>query len=138
MGSSSCSLMGSPVESSPDFTATLQIILRSRSVSHGLSTAIDVSGQGPHRQHQEPRTVSLSALHHQAGRGAGFGKATDAQKCADVRQPTGKLFRVVKKARKAIYKGYKVSGTCVDKLLGGVSRAPNTVSTTAIPTSLEC
>ena len=32
----------------------------------------------------------------------------------------------------AIYKGYKVSGTCVDNLLGGVSRAPNTVCTTII------
>ena len=62
----------------------------------------------------------------------GLGKPTDTQKRADVRRPTGKLFRAVKKARKAIYKGYKVSGTCVDNLLGGVSRAPNTVCTTII------
>ena len=67
----------------------------------------------------------------------GLGKPTDIQKRADVRRPTGKLFRVVKKARKAIYKGYKVSGTCVDKLLGGMSRAPNTVCTTTILSSLE-
>ena len=66
-----------------------------------------------------------------------MGKPTDIQKRADVRRPTGKLFRAVKKAWKAIYKGYKVSGTCVDKLLGGVSRAPNTICTTTILSSLE-
>ena len=60
----------------------------------------------------------------------GLGKPTDIRRRADVRKPTGKLFRAVKKARKAIYKGYKVSGTHVDKLLGGVSRAPNTVCAT--------
>ena len=50
-----------------------------------------------------------------------MGKLADTQRRTDVRRPTGKLFRAVRKARKAIYKGYKVSGTCVDRLLGGVS-----------------
>lgn len=64
-----------------------------------------------------------------------MGKPTDTQKRADVRRPTNKLFRAVKKARKAIYKGYKVSGTRVDRLLGGASRAPNTVCAAATPTT---
>ena len=68
----------------------------------------------------------------------GLGKPTDIQRRTDVRKPTGKLFRTVRKARKVIYKGYKVSGTHVDNLLGGLSRAPNTVCVMDILTCLEC
>ena len=63
----------------------------------------------------------------------GLGKPTDTQKRANVRRPTNKLFCAVRKAWKAIYKGYKVSGTCVDRLLGGASQAPNTVCAAATP-----
>jgi hypothetical protein len=55
---------------------------------------------------------------------------------ADMRRPTPQLFRVVKKARKAIFKGYKVSGSRVERLLGGWSRVPTNVgANTLLPTS---
>jgi hypothetical protein len=57
-----------------------------------------------------------------------LGKAEDNQRRADKRGPTPQLFRAVKKARKAIFKGYKVSGSRVEKLLGGWSRIPTNVS----------
>jgi len=56
-----------------------------------------------------------------------MGKAEDSQRRADTRQPTHELFRAVKKARKAIFNGYKVSGSRVEKLLGGWSRIPTNV-----------
>ena len=51
-----------------------------------------------------------------------LGKPIDQQRRADTRKPTRKLFRVIKKAREAIFKGFKVSGSRVEKLLDGGSR----------------
>ena len=51
-----------------------------------------------------------------------LGKAADRQRRANVREPTRRLFRIIKKAREAIFKGFKVSGSRVEKLLGGGSR----------------
>jgi len=58
-----------------------------------------------------------------------LGKAVDTQRRADTRAPTRKMFQMVGKARKAIFKGYKVSGSRVERLIGGGSRAPNVVRT---------
>ena len=63
-----------------------------------------------------------------------LGKTVDAERRADGRKPTPQLFRVVKKARKAIFNGYKVSGSHIEKLIGGVSRVPNVVSANTLPT----
>ena len=57
-----------------------------------------------------------------------LGKPTDSDKRANIRRPTLQLFHAVKKARKAIFKGFKVSGSRVEKLLGGFSRIPTNVS----------
>ena len=57
-----------------------------------------------------------------------LGTVEDNQRRMDTRKPTGQFFRAVKKAQKAIFKGYKVSGSRVEKLLGGWSRIPTNVS----------
>ena len=58
----------------------------------------------------------------QLGEVRDLGKAVDKQRRDDIRRPTHKLFRIIKKARKAIFKGFKVSGTRVERLLEGGSR----------------
>lgn len=58
-----------------------------------------------------------------------LGKETDKQRRADVRKPTRQVLHVVRKARKGIFKGYKVSGSHTEKLLKGGSRVPTIVST---------
>jgi hypothetical protein len=64
-----------------------------------------------------------------------LGKTEDIQRRADTRKPTHQLFRAVKKARKSIFKGYKVSGSRVEKLLGGLSRVPTNVSAGGLVTT---
>jgi hypothetical protein len=64
-----------------------------------------------------------------------LGKTEDNQRRADTRKPTRQLFHVVKKARNAIFKGYKVSGSRVEKLLGGWSRVPTIVSASDLPST---
>jgi hypothetical protein len=64
-----------------------------------------------------------------------LGKAKDIQTRADGRKPTPQLFHAVKRARKAIFKGYKVSGSCVERLMGGGSRIPTNVSASTLPSS---
>ena len=61
-----------------------------------------------------------------------LGKEVDRQRRADVRKPTHQLLRVVKKARKEIFKGYKVTGTRVEKQLEGGSRVPTKVGRPSI------
>ena len=56
-----------------------------------------------------------------------LGKDTDSERRMDTRRPTPRLFRMVKKARKAIFEGYKVSGTRIERLIGGWSRVPTIV-----------
>jgi len=51
-----------------------------------------------------------------------LGKPSDQQRHADTRKPTCKLFCIIKKAREAIFKGFKVSGSCVERLLENGSR----------------
>ena len=51
-----------------------------------------------------------------------LGKAIDRQRRVNIRKPTRKLFRMIKKAREAIFKGFKVSGSRVEKVLEGGSR----------------
>ena len=58
-----------------------------------------------------------------------LGKDADSEQRRDTRKPTPRLFRMVKKARKAIFKGYKVSGTHIERLIGGWSWVPTIVST---------
>jgi len=57
-----------------------------------------------------------------------LGKTTDTQRRADVHGPSQKMFHMVGKAQKAIFKGYKVSGSRVERLIGGESQVPNVVS----------
>jgi hypothetical protein len=67
-----------------------------------------------------------------------LGKDEDTQTRADIRKPTRGLFRVVRKARREIFKGYKVSGTRVERAMqsstgvenvkSGWSRVPTNVS----------
>ena len=66
-----------------------------------------------------------------------LGKAEDSQRRADTRQPTNELFRAVKKARKAIFKGFKVSGTRVETFLGGWSQIPTNVGVHTVPSRVE-
>jgi hypothetical protein len=61
-----------------------------------------------------------------------LGKADDSHRRADTRKPTPELFRAVKKARKAVFNGYKVSGSRVETLLGGWSRIPTNVGVHSI------
>jgi hypothetical protein len=56
-----------------------------------------------------------------------LGKESDHQRRKDVRKPSPQLLQSVKKARKAIFEGYKVSGSRIEKLLGGGSRVPTIV-----------
>jgi len=58
----------------------------------------------------------------QLGEAQDLGKAIDRQRRDDIRQPTNKLFRIIKKARKAIFQGFKVSGPRVERFLEGGSR----------------
>ena len=57
-----------------------------------------------------------------------LGKETDTQLRAEVRKPGRQVLHVVRKARRAIFKGYKVSGSRIEKLLGAGSRVPTIVS----------
>src|ERR1700753_984382 len=57
-----------------------------------------------------------------------LGKAVDDQRRADTRAPSKGYFSMVKKARKAIFNGFKVSGTRVERMIGGLSRVPTVVS----------
>jgi len=50
-----------------------------------------------------------------------LGKPINQQRCTDTRKPTHKLFCIIKKAREAIFKGFKVSGSRVERLLEGGS-----------------
>ena len=63
-----------------------------------------------------------------------MGKATDSQNRAETREPTKRFFREVKKARKSVFKGYTVSGTCVERMIGGRSRVPINVCVRFLPT----
>ena len=58
----------------------------------------------------------------------GLGKETDSQLRAEVRKPGCQVLHTVRKAWKAIFKGYKVSGSRIEKLLGAGSRVPTIVS----------
>lgn len=51
-----------------------------------------------------------------------LGTATDMLERTNKRLPSPRLFRMVEKARKAIFNGFKVSGTRVERLIGGKSR----------------
>ena len=51
-----------------------------------------------------------------------LGKVIDRQRRVATRRPTPKLFRIIKRARDAIFKGFKVSGSRVERLLEGGSR----------------
>jgi hypothetical protein len=62
-----------------------------------------------------------------------LGKANDIRRRSEKRKPSAKLFAVVKKARRAIFKGSAVSGTLVEKILGGKSRVAINVCSTASP-----
>ena len=57
-----------------------------------------------------------------------LGKEVDGERRANLRRPTPQLFNVIKKARAAIFNGFKVSGSRVETLLGGGSRVPTNVS----------
>ena len=52
----------------------------------------------------------------------GLGKASDMRLRDDERKPTKQLFAMVKTARRAIFKGSKISGKKVEKLLGSKCR----------------
>ena len=56
-----------------------------------------------------------------------LGKAIDSERRQNVRKPIPRLFRMVKKARRSIFKGFKVSGTHVEGKLGGWSQVPTVV-----------
>ena len=56
-----------------------------------------------------------------------LGKATDSERRQNTRKPTPRLFRMVRKARKSIFKDFKVSGSHVEEKLGGWSRVPTIV-----------
>ena len=57
-----------------------------------------------------------------------LGNSIDSQRRQDVRRPTPAYFQMVARARKSVFKGYKVSGPHVDVKLGGFSRVPTVVS----------
>jgi hypothetical protein len=61
-----------------------------------------------------------------------LGKASDTERRAETRKPTKGLFVAMRKARKSVFKGYKVSGSRVERLLGGGSRVPTNVWSSAI------
>jgi len=56
-----------------------------------------------------------------------MGKGVDSKRRQNTRQPTPRFFCMVGEARRDIFKGFKVSGTCVDRKLGGWSRVPTVV-----------
>jgi hypothetical protein len=56
-----------------------------------------------------------------------MGKAADSERRTNARQPTKRLFNAVKKARKSIFKGFKVSGPRVERHLGMGSKVPTNV-----------
>jgi hypothetical protein len=56
-----------------------------------------------------------------------LGRAGDTERRAETRKPTKALFVAIRKARKSVFKGYKVSGSRVEWLLGGGSRVPTNV-----------
>ena len=66
--------------------------------------------------------VKLTEVQH-------LGKESDSQLRADVRKPGHQVLHVVRKARKAIFKGFKVSGSHIEKLLRAGSLVPTIVST---------
>jgi hypothetical protein len=66
-----------------------------------------------------------------------LGKAADSQTRADTREYTSKLVRDVKKARKAVFAGFKVTGSRIEKILGDGSRIPINVSADALLSSIE-
>ena len=45
----------------------------------------------------------------------------------EIRMPSKGLFFAVKKARRSVFKGFKVSGSRVEWLLGGGSKVPTNV-----------
>ena len=57
-----------------------------------------------------------------------MGTAADRDRRANERKPTKQLFNAVKKARRSIFKGYKVSGSRVERLLGMGSKVPTNVT----------
>ncbi len=130
MASLSSSLMELPAVSSLDFTHILPTTLKSlyrlplphiKTTTHiqnrVLIANIKNMGQCPC-----PRcTIKLVEVRD-------LGKAVDSQRRAEIRGPTRRLFRAVRKARKAIFKGFKVSGTRTERLLEGWSRVPTNVS----------
>jgi hypothetical protein len=128
MESSSHFLMVSLAESFLGSIATLPIIRKSRLAAPHMSfinstifgriliATIKNLGQCPcPRCHTSLTSVPL------------LGKDVDTQNRAETREPTKRFFREVEKARKSIFEGYKVSGTRVDRLLGGLSRVPTNV-----------
>lgn len=56
-----------------------------------------------------------------------MGKASDSQRRANTRKRRG-VFRVVERARKATFNGFKVSGSRIERLMKGLSRIPVRVS----------
>lgn len=52
-----------------------------------------------------------------------MGKPSDGQRRANTRKRHG-VFRVVERARKAAFNGFKVSGSRIERLMKGLSRIP--------------
>lgn len=65
-----------------------------------------------------------------------MGKAGDSQTRADTREYSPRIIRDIKKARKAVFAGFKVNGSRIERLLGEGSRIPIVVSATALVCSL--
>jgi len=57
-----------------------------------------------------------------------IGTPIDTERRQDARRPTPAFFQMVARARKSVFKGFKVSGPHVDKMLGFLSRVPTVVS----------
>ena len=66
-----------------------------------------------------------------------MGKTLDTQTRMDVRERSGKLLRGVKMARKAVFAGFKVNGSRIEKLLGKGSGIPINVSCFTVTVLLE-
>jgi len=56
-----------------------------------------------------------------------LGMTIDNEQRLNVQRPTPRLFHMVKKAQRSIFKGFKVSSTHVEGKLGGWSRVPMVV-----------
>jgi hypothetical protein len=67
-----------------------------------------------------------------------MGKTTDSGRRAGIRAPTTRLFNAVKKARKSIFKGFKVSGSRVERHLGMGSNVPTNVQLSGLSFSGKC